>query len=603
MVADAEPKKKHSRRRFDEEKELHFEHSRNGYKRKRKDMSNGSGNDRNHRDKDKSHHKRKLERSPSEKESGEKTKPKVKKKPVHAQKVSKTEAKSVSDGAVDKKKKKKKVPNVPADPPRAPAVVKPVKVKKPDPPKPKSHPVKKEKEKEKIKPKAKEKEKVVEVKAKVKQADPPQKADVPKKPDVVRKAEVVEKEAPSVTVKVVPPSAAPKTQVARAEAAPPPPAPPAPDAKKRDDDAKQKSAPKEVKQETVKEKPNVKKADLKQGKADTLEPPPPPATKPSVAKEPVKKTSEKVAAPKEAKPGLKIEIPEPAPPKPKAEAKPEDVPVKKGSTEVIPKPEVKSAEKKRKRDDAKTPKDKAAVTTPAAHRPPKRVASLKCPGVNAMESSAESKDASRQGKNDAQEENKDWVQCERCKEWFVLPSSINPATLPDHWYCEMKTWGSKNSKCCPPDKDAKRTSKPAQVQSNGKKRNRAAADKNARSNHNQRRAKNQVQSSRPRISNIMTNGSVGEVPSKANPRSSWKWVMCETCNQWRKVPPEVDLEKLPEKWYCSMNKWDPARASCSAPQEADETQTQGVKTVSSKKFVTLPDGVNMYGGQVRILLV
>lgn len=94
-------------------------------------------------------------------------------------------------------------------------------------------------------------------------------------------------------------------------------------------------------------------------------------------------------------------------------------------------------------------------------------------------------------------------------------------------------------------------------------------------------------------------GGVGDAGlSKSSNRGSWKWVMCETCNQWRKVPPEVDLEKLPDKWYCSMNKWDPSRASCSAPQEADDAQNQTTKVASAKKFVTLPDGVNMYGGQI-----
>ena len=38
-------------------------------------------------------------------------------------------------------------------------------------------------------------------------------------------------------------------------------------------------------------------------------------------------------------------------------------------------------------------------------------------------------------------------------------------------------------------------------------------------------------------------------------------------NQWRRLRGVVDERKLPPKWYCSMNKNDPERARCSAPEE------------------------------------
>jgi hypothetical protein len=85
------------------------------------------------------------------------------------------------------------------------------------------------------------------------------------------------------------------------------------------------------------------------------------------------------------------------------------------------------------------------------------------------------------------------------------------------------------------------------------------------------------------------------VPQKKN----WNWVMCETCQQWRKLPPEVDVERLPEKWFCHMNKWDKLRASCSAAQEADDgTADAPLEPPAARDaLVRLPDGVNLYGGQ------
>lgn len=41
--------------------------------------------------------------------------------------------------------------------------------------------------------------------------------------------------------------------------------------------------------------------------------------------------------------------------------------------------------------------------------------------------------------------------------------------------------------------------------------------------------------------------------------------------KWRRLRGVVDEKKLPSKWYCSMNKNDPERARCSAPEEEYET--------------------------------
>ena len=40
------------------------------------------------------------------------------------------------------------------------------------------------------------------------------------------------------------------------------------------------------------------------------------------------------------------------------------------------------------------------------------------------------------------------------------------------------------------------------------------------------------------------------------------WVLCDLCGKWRRLPSHVDTNKLPEKWYCSMNKWDNDYNSC-----------------------------------------
>lgn len=54
--------------------------------------------------------------------------------------------------------------------------------------------------------------------------------------------------------------------------------------------------------------------------------------------------------------------------------------------------------------------------------------------------------------------------------------------------------------------------------------------------------------------------------------SNSTWVECDKCKKWRRLRGVVDEKKLPSKWYCSMNKNDPERARCSAPEEEYDTQ-------------------------------
>ncbi len=59
-----------------------------------------------------------------------------------------------------------------------------------------------------------------------------------------------------------------------------------------------------------------------------------------------------------------------------------------------------------------------------------------------------------------------------------------------------------------------------------------------------------------------------ESRSKSAP-SNATWVQCDRCKKWRRLRGLVDSKKLnlPAKWFCSMNKNDPERSKCTAPEE------------------------------------
>lgn len=52
-----------------------------------------------------------------------------------------------------------------------------------------------------------------------------------------------------------------------------------------------------------------------------------------------------------------------------------------------------------------------------------------------------------------------------------------------------------------------------------------------------------------------------------------KWVCCDKCAKWRRLPSHVDDKALPEKWFCTMNVWDEAANDCSKPEIQYATTT------------------------------
>ena len=86
---------------------------------------------------------------------------------------------------------------------------------------------------------------------------------------------------------------------------------------------------------------------------------------------------------------------------------------------------------------------------------------------------------------------------------------------------------------------------------------------------------------RPRRNNAQ--GTTGSKPASTpavrgntDEADNLEWVQCEKCLKWRKLPAHISADELPDTWYCSMNYWSPASASCDAPEDkADGLQDIG----------------------------
>lgn len=66
----------------------------------------------------------------------------------------------------------------------------------------------------------------------------------------------------------------------------------------------------------------------------------------------------------------------------------------------------------------------------------------------------------------------------------------------------------------------------------------------------------------------------GQYDLNLPPERPTAWVQCEKCLKWRRVPFHVNVDSLPEQWYCEQNTWDLEKASCSIPQDKFDSEKE-----------------------------
>ncbi|KAJ0405116.1 hypothetical protein ATCC90586_009687 [Pythium insidiosum] len=242
-----------------------------------------------------------------------------------------------------------------------------------------------------------------------------------------------------------------------------------------------------------------------------------------------------------------------------------------------------------------------------------------------------------------------WVQCEHvtCGKWRVVPPSIDFDLLPAVWYCHLNSWAPELASCAAPNppeveiylsKSQSRkasTSRPAKrhrgdsataagsggaaagqvgPQSAGKGSAKAGKgstptahlhDHDAARGHPNPGSSGGASSSAGAGVSGSNSAAAGSarvaggqdtlsVRSSGDPivrtavATVLEWAQCEKCNKWRKLPAHIKSSTLPDKWYCSMNHWDPTRASCSVPQDEDQEPLDASPLPSSQNWYPMP---------------
>lgn len=64
----------------------------------------------------------------------------------------------------------------------------------------------------------------------------------------------------------------------------------------------------------------------------------------------------------------------------------------------------------------------------------------------------------------------------------------------------------------------------------------------------------------------------------------FEWIQCEECRKWRILPPGMNPDDLPDKWFCHS---EPFNGNCEMPEES-EMRANSVTVDCDKSVVLLP---------------
>ncbi|RMX65009.1 hypothetical protein DD238_005030 [Peronospora effusa] len=222
----------------------------------------------------------------------------------------------------------------------------------------------------------------------------------------------------------------------------------------------------------------------------------------------------------------------------------------------------------------------------------------------------------------------------QCGKWRIVPTSIDFDRLPAVWYCHLNTWAPDLAKCSAPNpvevdvfllKQTKKEGRPSKkatraslstgdaasaisvsiasiasgvsgVSGVGMTPTSPVSDFTNLGKSKHGKGSNLALSGSGNVVSIMEgikNGNSNNVDgggvghstkgrgarghnnnssgsSSGIKKTVLEWAQCEKCNKWRKLPQHIKSSTLPDKWYCSMNHWDPTHAKCSVPEETDQ---------------------------------
>lgn len=154
-----------------------------------------------------------------------------------------------------------------------------------------------------------------------------------------------------------------------------------------------------------------------------------------------------------------------------------------------------------------------------------------------------------------------WVQCNTCDKWRLLPSTVDPESLPDIWTCDLNVYDPNRNSC------------DAAEESYGKEEDMKDLPLKSFFKLWVKKLKNADRAEAKMGAPAMTRNRKRKLDVE--------WIRCcnPSCGKWRAISRGIDTSAMLKKlnknkrfggeplWFCSMNAWDDPTASCAAPQE------------------------------------
>lgn len=201
-----------------------------------------------------------------------------------------------------------------------------------------------------------------------------------------------------------------------------------------------------------------------------------------------------------------------------------------------------------------------------------------------------------------QNDQSQWVQCDGCLKWRKIPINVDTDALAkDSWFCGMNIWDLKHNSCDIPEESSDSVVDNNDNDHSAKKKSNKGRKKSGSNYQDDNDMSDKEQGDGVgRKRNMLKNNSGGKSPVV----EKVDWVQCNKCEKWRKVPAHINVAELPEVWYCSLNKWAPLMAKCSAKEESepigDDDKTDkgnkgkrgpGIVSPFHMSVASLPDGL------------
>ena len=64
-------------------------------------------------------------------------------------------------------------------------------------------------------------------------------------------------------------------------------------------------------------------------------------------------------------------------------------------------------------------------------------------------------EGSKEEAKNTREDDNNWVQCDQCKKWRIIPNHIKISSLPERWYCNLNIYDAKRNSCDAPEQTAR----------------------------------------------------------------------------------------------------------------------------------------------------